>query len=72
MNCEGRGCAGVVDESVRISLQTGCHSTTPAHPCSTCGLLHFDSGGAAMSRGEEGGAFLVNGEVVNKLVELKT
>ncbi|OGG37803.1 hypothetical protein A2110_01800 [Candidatus Jorgensenbacteria bacterium GWA1_54_12] len=71
MNCDGRGCTGVIDESVLIPLQTGCHSATPAHPCGTCGLLYFSSGGAAMSRSGEGGAFLVDREVIIKEVDLK-
>lgn len=39
--CREKNCAGIVNLSVPISLQTSCHSYSSAFACNTCGRLHW-------------------------------
>ncbi len=41
MNCTEEKCEGTIDLKKDVWLQTGCHTSSPAHPCTVCGRLHF-------------------------------
>jgi len=74
MECREENCGGEVDVSsdkaVPLRIRTGCPGcssarTTPTHPCSKCGSLHYDDGSSVAT--ESGGSvFLADGKVVKK------
>jgi len=63
MGCKEEDCTGTIDWTKRISLQTGCRSTSPAFPCAECGRLHWSSGEMVFNR-QEGRVFLEDGCLV--------
>lgn len=65
MNCKEEGCAGVIDTSVEVLLMVGCSSYQGAHPCNTCGRIHWPSGDPVFNR-QSHKAFLVDGWVVHR------
>lgn len=60
-------CGSSIDMNTVVSLQTSCHGSTPAMPCSKCGLLHFHGEDPGATRSEPPKfPFLINGLVVNR------
>jgi len=39
--CKEKKCTGLIDQSVSVSLQTGCSSFSSAYACEKCGRLHW-------------------------------
>jgi hypothetical protein len=64
------GCGGEINTSDSVSLKTGCRSSTPAFPCSSCGLLHFVEENEKIATPAENQrkqkAYLEKGEIVLK------
>lgn len=58
--CKMSGCGGVIGDGT-VSLQTGCHSSSPCRACNKCGRVHsydgylmFNRPGAAVYLREDG------------------
>jgi hypothetical protein len=65
MVCKETKCDGEIDASVKVYLQTSCHSSSLAHPCGKCGRVHWPQGEAVFNRpGNK--VFLENGVVVHR------
>lgn len=43
--CRIKGCSGTIDTTKRVPLKTGCAGASCAHPCDTCGRLHWSGDG---------------------------
>jgi len=70
MRCTEKDCSGSVATATLVNVRTGCSSYSTAHPCDTCGRLHWPDGNGVFNR-QGDRAFLENGRLVNKPIEEK-
>jgi hypothetical protein len=65
MKCIEKGCSGEVDNQNSTTVSFGCCGSVDGFPCTICGRL-YDKDGDPIDY-ECGPAFLVDGEVIEKI-----